>query len=200
MTLRRRPARLRVRFQIIRNARTSNVGKSQSCMVSKLRIIWKRTRTDDNAGCPRASTTHVLGAGLEVQNNGKTAAEWQTTADYDPGRHTPLRRSRSTSRSPAAGDCAAEGGGPTSPMTVTGGSSSDDDGDGSISSGSDGSLSGGSEFLSPNSFLVPTAKLARYSSAHDHFAAAAEDRPGPEQPITEEDVRADVIVHARIDM
>jgi len=32
-----------VRFHIIRNARIENVGKSQSCMVSKLRIIWKQT-------------------------------------------------------------------------------------------------------------------------------------------------------------
>ena len=31
------------RFQIIRDARIENVGKSQSCMVSKLRIIWKET-------------------------------------------------------------------------------------------------------------------------------------------------------------
>ena len=34
---------LRVRFHIIRNARIENVGKYQSCMVSKLRIIWKQT-------------------------------------------------------------------------------------------------------------------------------------------------------------
>ena len=34
---------LRVRFHIIRNARIENVGKNQSCMVSKLRIIWKQT-------------------------------------------------------------------------------------------------------------------------------------------------------------
>ena len=33
---------LRVRFQIIGNARIKNVGKSQSCMVSKLPIIWKQ--------------------------------------------------------------------------------------------------------------------------------------------------------------
>ena len=38
----RQPA-VRVRFHIIRNARIDNVGKSQSCMVSKLRIIWKQT-------------------------------------------------------------------------------------------------------------------------------------------------------------
>ena len=36
-------AMVRVRFHIIRNARIENVGKSQSCMVSKLRIIWKQT-------------------------------------------------------------------------------------------------------------------------------------------------------------
>ena len=34
---------IRVRFHIIRNACIENVGKSQSCMVSKLRIIWKQT-------------------------------------------------------------------------------------------------------------------------------------------------------------
>ena len=34
---------VRVRFHIIRNARIENVGKYQSCMVSKLRIIWKQT-------------------------------------------------------------------------------------------------------------------------------------------------------------
>ena len=31
-----------VRFQIIRNARTSYVGQYQSCMVSRLRMMWKR--------------------------------------------------------------------------------------------------------------------------------------------------------------
>ena len=34
---------IRVRFHIIRNACIENVGKSQSCMLSKLRIIWKQT-------------------------------------------------------------------------------------------------------------------------------------------------------------
>ena len=34
---------LRVRFHIIRKVRIENVGKYQSCMVSKLRIIWKQT-------------------------------------------------------------------------------------------------------------------------------------------------------------
>ena len=34
---------IRVRFHIIRNARIENVGIYQSCMVSKLRFIWKQT-------------------------------------------------------------------------------------------------------------------------------------------------------------
>ena len=34
---------LRVRLHIIRNERLENIGKSQSCMFSKLRIIWKQT-------------------------------------------------------------------------------------------------------------------------------------------------------------
>ena len=41
--LARAPLTLQVRFQIIGNARIENVGKSQSCMVSKLPIIWKQT-------------------------------------------------------------------------------------------------------------------------------------------------------------
>ena len=39
-----------VRFHIIRNARIENVGKSQSCMVSKLRIIWKGCAAKTNCG------------------------------------------------------------------------------------------------------------------------------------------------------
>ena len=35
--------RLRVRFHIIRTARIKTVGKYQSCMVSKLPMIWKQT-------------------------------------------------------------------------------------------------------------------------------------------------------------
>ena len=34
---------IRVRFHIIRNACIEYVGKSQSCMVSNLPIIWKQT-------------------------------------------------------------------------------------------------------------------------------------------------------------
>ena len=37
------PAAVRVRVHIIRNARLENVGKSQPCMVSKVRIICKQT-------------------------------------------------------------------------------------------------------------------------------------------------------------
>ena len=40
---------VRVRLQIIRNARISNVGKSQSCMVSKLRIILPGDATNRSA-------------------------------------------------------------------------------------------------------------------------------------------------------
>ena len=34
---------IRVRFHIIRNARIEYVGTYQSCMVSKVRIVWKQT-------------------------------------------------------------------------------------------------------------------------------------------------------------
>ena len=68
---------VRVRFHIIRNARIENVGKSQSCMVSKLRIIWKRTRRYQwcgrvcllLGGCRRAArlTRAVVALGIWVQ-------------------------------------------------------------------------------------------------------------------------------------
>ena len=50
-----------MRFQIIRNARIENVGKSQSCMVSKVRITWKQTvvRGEDGSGEPVPPTTRV---------------------------------------------------------------------------------------------------------------------------------------------
>ena len=38
-----------VRFHVIRNARISNVGESQSCMVSKLRMMWKQGVVQANA-------------------------------------------------------------------------------------------------------------------------------------------------------
>ena len=40
---------VRVCFHIIRNARIENVGRYQSCMVYKLRIIWKQVLRDDRA-------------------------------------------------------------------------------------------------------------------------------------------------------
>ena len=41
---------IRVRCHIIRHAHMENVGKSQSCMVSKLRIIWKQTAVEGRMG------------------------------------------------------------------------------------------------------------------------------------------------------
>ena len=54
----------RVRFQIIRNARLENVGKSQSCMVSKVRIIiWKPTVPDrGSAACEMLADLGLLEA------------------------------------------------------------------------------------------------------------------------------------------
>ena len=48
---------LRVRFQIIGNARIKNVGKSQSCMVSKLPIIWKQTVAEGLEVTPASATS-----------------------------------------------------------------------------------------------------------------------------------------------
>ena len=48
-------ARVAVRFHIIRNARIENVGKYQSCMVSKLRITWKQTREAEEETVPAAA-------------------------------------------------------------------------------------------------------------------------------------------------
>ena len=44
---------VRVRFQIIGHARIKNVGKYQSCMVSKLPVIWKQTVRVDIIGHAR---------------------------------------------------------------------------------------------------------------------------------------------------
>ena len=67
---------LRVRFHIIRNERIENVGKYQSCMVSKVRIIWKQTvhveRLQDGEWC-RIAALHSnsfgsqLGIGIQYQ-------------------------------------------------------------------------------------------------------------------------------------
>ena len=53
--LRRRPVlreKEAVRFQTIRNARIENVGQSQSCMVFKLRIVWKQNNRSRIARAP----------------------------------------------------------------------------------------------------------------------------------------------------
>ena len=51
---------IRVRFHIIRNARIENVGKYQSCMVSKVRIIWKQTVDTDEAAAISGKMTSRL--------------------------------------------------------------------------------------------------------------------------------------------
>ena len=45
--LREHPTDARVRLKIIRNARIENVVKSQSCMVSQLRIMCKQSRAGE---------------------------------------------------------------------------------------------------------------------------------------------------------
>ena len=50
---------VRVRFHIIRNACTENVGKSQYCMVSKLRIIWKQTVVEKRTTGVRVEFTKI---------------------------------------------------------------------------------------------------------------------------------------------
>ena len=65
-----RPPPLRVRFHIIRNARIENVGKSQSCMVSKSRMLWKQTvrlaataNSADDSGAATNAAAADAGAG-----------------------------------------------------------------------------------------------------------------------------------------
>ena len=67
-----KPELIRVRFHIIRNARIKNVGKSQSCMVSKLRIIWKQTVGDVYSlveACPKTGRTHQIRAHMAAINH-----------------------------------------------------------------------------------------------------------------------------------
>ena len=52
---------LRVRFHIIRNACIETVFKYQSCMVSKLRIIWKQTVADDHQATQQADALRSWG-------------------------------------------------------------------------------------------------------------------------------------------
>ena len=53
---------VRVRFNIIRNARIESVCKSQSCMVSKLRIMLfqERTRAEELGAGKRRATARAL--------------------------------------------------------------------------------------------------------------------------------------------
>ena len=61
-------ALLRVRFHIIRNVCIENVGKSQSCMVSKLRIIWKQTVLEVRLGAEQqAWSLHRQKAAIAAQ-------------------------------------------------------------------------------------------------------------------------------------
>ena len=55
---------IRVRFHIIRNARIENVGQSQSCMVSKLRIIWKQI-VEERVETHHAILTKVFAGDVE---------------------------------------------------------------------------------------------------------------------------------------
>ena len=67
---------LRVRFHIIRNARIENVGKSQSCMVSKLRIICKQTvhQAVEDSRIPEmeALLTEMQAAAVAARESGDT--------------------------------------------------------------------------------------------------------------------------------
>ena len=74
-------AAVRVRFQIIRNARIENAGKSQSCMVSKLPIIWKQTVPSKSL-----EETSLL---QPLQDESKTAALELTIAEPDPPQSEP---------------------------------------------------------------------------------------------------------------
>ena len=51
-----------MRFHIIRNALIENVGKYQSCMVSKLRIIWKQT-VEVHGRAPIVLVAHMAAVG-----------------------------------------------------------------------------------------------------------------------------------------
>ena len=55
---------LRVRFQIIGNTHIENVGKYQSCMVSKLPIMWKQTVDVDAASTAASAVEAPLFAAM----------------------------------------------------------------------------------------------------------------------------------------
>ena len=67
-----------MRLHIIRNERIENVGKSQSCMISKLRIICKQIV--DSGGSVAAL---ALKAALQVDDNSKGASPTQSHSDMN---------------------------------------------------------------------------------------------------------------------
>ena len=84
---------IRVRFHIIRNVRIENVGQSQPCMVSKLRIIWKQTVDGwvrlRGASTPRRfATAGLLPNGKVLVTGGLVGSalvEWEKAAEvWDP--------------------------------------------------------------------------------------------------------------------
>ena len=89
---------IRVRFHIIRTARIENVGKYQSCMVSKLRIIWKQT-----VGSAAADHTCECHTGYSGDH-----CEHSLGCDSDPC-HEGLRRGTCTAGG-AAYTCVCESG------------------------------------------------------------------------------------------
>ena len=62
---------IRVRFQIIGNARIENVGKSQSCMVSKLRIVWKQTVIEEQTRSSATGSVVMIAANGHVEHGNK---------------------------------------------------------------------------------------------------------------------------------
>ena len=64
---------VRVRFQIIGNAHIENVCTSQSCMVSKLPIIWKQTVLDGGAGASPLSRQSSVRT-IDLQRRGAEEA------------------------------------------------------------------------------------------------------------------------------
>ena len=77
--------RLRVRFHIIRNVRIENVGKYQSCMVSKLRVIWKQTVEEvETLQLPRGEVE--LRQVIKVRGPIETASGWELNLWVRKGR------------------------------------------------------------------------------------------------------------------
>ena len=78
-------------FHIIGNASIKNVGKYQSCMVSKLPITWKRTRTS-RLSCVLSSTSYITtqprGTRIYAIRCGQRLRLGQWTIGYDGRSHS----------------------------------------------------------------------------------------------------------------